>query len=72
MPFAFLLVAIDLVAPNDAREPAPLVLAWGGRVVPGLSAPLLVDDGKPCLSDLSRPRPVDFNPVNNGWSRDRV
>ena len=42
MPFAILL-AVDLIA----REPAPLVLAWWGRVVPGLSAPLLVDNGKP-------------------------
>ena len=50
MTLAFLLVAVDLVAPDDAREPAPLVLAWGGRVVPGLSAPLLVDNGKPVIT----------------------
>ena len=29
---------------------APLVLAWGGRVVPGLLAPLLVD-----MASLGRP-----------------
>ena len=34
-------------ASDPACEPAPLVLAWGGRVVPGLTAPLLVDNGKP-------------------------
>ena len=43
MSFALLLAVAALVA----REPAPLVLAWDGRVVPGLSAPLLVDNGKP-------------------------
>ena len=43
MPFTLLLAAAALVA----CEPGPLVLAWGGRVVPGLSAPLLVDSGKP-------------------------
>ena len=51
MSFAFLLVAVDLVAPDDAREPAPLVLAWGGRVVrTGLSARLRVDNGKPVIT----------------------
>ena len=68
MPCTLLLAAAAFVA----CEPGPLVLAWGGRVVPGLSAPLLVDDGKPGLSDLSRPRPVDKDPVDNGWLCDRV
>ena len=39
MPYTLLLAATAYVA----CEPGPLVLAWGGRVVPGLSAPLLVD-----------------------------
>ena len=46
MPFTLLLAAVAFVA----CEPGPLVLAWGGRVVPGLSAPLLVDNGKPGLA----------------------
>ena len=43
MLFTLLLAAAALVA----CELGPLVLAWGGRVVPGLSAPILVDYGKP-------------------------
>ena len=43
MSYTLLLTAV-------ACEPGPLVLAWGGRVVPGLSAPLLVD-----MASLGRP-----------------
>ena len=46
MPFTLLLAAVVFVA----CEPCPLVLAWRGRVVPGLSAPLLVD-----MASLGRP-----------------
>ena len=47
MSFTLLLAITALVA----CEPGPLVLAWGGRVVPGLSAPLLVD----MAASLGRP-----------------
>ena len=46
MPYTLLLAAAAFVA----CEPGPLVLASGGRVVPGLSAPLLVD-----MASLGRP-----------------
>ena len=55
MPFTLLLLAAAALV---ACEPGPLVLAWGGRVVPGLSASLLVDDGKPGAG-LSSLLPVD-------------
>ena len=46
MPYTLLLAAAAFVA----CEPGPLVLAWGGRVVPDLSVPLLVD-----MASLGRP-----------------
>ena len=65
MSFALLLLtAADLIA----CDPGPLVLVWGGRVVPGLSAPLLVDDGKPGAG-LSSLLPVDNGrAVDKPWT----
>ena len=54
MPYTMLLAAAAFVA----CEPGPLVLAWGGRVVPGLSAPLLVDMAS--LAGLPSLLPVDL------------
>ena len=59
MPYTLLLAAAAFVA----CEPGPLVLAWGGRVVPGLSAPLLVDMaslGRPAVTPTGGLRP-DYN-----------
>ena len=60
MPYTLLLAAAAFVA----CEPGPLVLAWGGRVVPGLSAPLLVD-----MASLGRPTVTRTGGL--GWILDR-
>ena len=61
MPFTLRLAAVAFVA----CEPGPLVLAWGGRVVPGLSAPLLVDMAS--LAGLPSLLPVDFGRTMDRW-----